>query len=303
MIDFNQVVTFVEAVRWGSFSAAARSLEIPRSTVSARVRALEQSLDVRLLRRTTRRNALTDDGRAFYDNVASAVDAVRTAAAGVHGAHGALSGIVRLTAPPEYPLEIISAAVTAFQTLHPRVDVDVMLTNQATDFVDERVDLAIRGGPGGNAGLISIRLPDIAFGLYASPDYLAARGRPRRIADLGHHRLLWFKNQNRRRLLGLPRALQNQKQRDEPSVAADSMTLLKQLTMDGSGIAVLPRHLCRAEVARGRLAHLLPAFRGADIASVRLLLLSRRDIPARVRAFAEQLKAAATDPDLAKTRR
>ncbi len=168
MIDFNQVVTFVEAVRQGSFSAAARTLEIPRSTVSARMQALEQSLDARLMRRTTRRNALTDEGRAFYDSVAAAVDAMRTAAAGVHGAHGALSGVVRLTAPPEYPLQIISAALATFHAIHPRVGVEIMLTNQAVGFVDERVDLAIRGGPGGNAGLISIRLPDIAFGLYGS---------------------------------------------------------------------------------------------------------------------------------------
>jgi DNA-binding transcriptional LysR family regulator len=217
MIDFNQVVTFVEAVRQGSFSAAARALDIPRSTVSARVQALEQSLDVRLMRRTTRRNALTDEGRAFYDSVAAAVDAMRTAAAGVHGAHGALSGVVRLTAPPEYPLRIISTALATFHAIHPRVGVEVMLTNQASDFVGERVDLAIRGGPGGNAGLISIRLPDIAFGLYASPEYLTKNGRPRRIAELSRHQLLWFTNQGRRRLLGLPKALQNQQRRAESS--------------------------------------------------------------------------------------
>jgi len=293
MLDFNQVVTFVEAVRQGSFSAAARALELPRSTVSSRVQMLEQTLDVRLMRRTTRRSALTDEGRAFYGSVAPAVDAMKAAAAGVHGAHGALSGVVRLTAPPEYPLRIVSAALAKFHAIHPRVEVEIMLTNQAIDFVDERVDLAIRGGPGGNAGLISIRLPDIAFGLYASPEYLTKHGRPRRITELGRHQLLWFKNQNRRRLLGLPKALQNQKQRTEPLVAADSMTLLKQLTIDRLGIAVLPRHLCQAEVDSGRLVHILPAFRGADIASVRLLFLSRRDIPTRVRAFAEQLKAAA----------
>jgi DNA-binding transcriptional LysR family regulator len=293
MVDFNQVVTFVEAVRQGSFSAAARTLEIPRSTVSARMQALEQSLDVRLMRRTTRRNALTDEGRAFYDNVAAAVDAMRTAAAGVRGAHGALSGVVRVTAPPEYPLRIISAALATFHAIHPRVGVEIVLTNQAVGFVDERVDLAIRGGPGGNAGLISIRLPDIAFGLYASPEYFTKYGRPRRITELSHHRLLWFKNRDRRRLLGLPKALQHQRERADPSVAADSMTLLKQLAVDHLGIAVLPRHLCHAELASGRLVHILPAFRGADIASVRLLFLSRRDIPARVRAFAEELKVAA----------
>jgi DNA-binding transcriptional LysR family regulator len=293
MLDLNQIVAFVEIVRRGNFSAAARALEIPRSTVSARVQALERALDVRLMKRTTRSNALTDDGRVFYEEVAAAVDTLRGASTGVRGANAALSGVVRLTAPPEYPLEIVSGALATFREAHPRVRLEVTLTNRTVDLVDERIDLAIRGGSVRGPGLISVRLPDVPFGLYASAGYLAQHGHPRRISELVGHELLWLKGRDQHRMLGLTRELSAAKRRAEPAIAADSMTLLKQLAVDGVGIAVLPRHLCRAERETARLTHLLPGFRGASVAAVHLVFLSRRDIPVRVRAFADVLRTVA----------
>ncbi|WP_394833339.1 LysR family transcriptional regulator [Pendulispora rubella] len=290
MLDLNQALAFVMVVRHGSFAGAARALEIPRSTVSARIGALETHLGVRLLRRTTRKVALTDAGRAYHATVAEAVETLLAADAG--GGERRFSGSIRLTAPAEYPHEILSRAILAFHARHPRVRFDVLLTNRVVDFVADNVDLAIRGGDPGSAGRVASKLGDVPFGLFASPRYLQARGRPERHADLGSHDVLPFIGKDGRRVLGLPlvKALKER----SALVSSDSMTLLKRLALDGAGIAILPVHLCAAEMQGGALVHLLPEWWGAEIAPAYLVYPSRRDISPRVRAFAQCLKEVVT---------
>ena len=129
--------------------------------------------------------------------------------------------------------------------------------------------------------------------LFASPAYLQRQGTPKSLADLESHELLLFRGRDRRRLLGLPTSLENASRRAETATSADSMMLLKQLAEDGGGIAVLPLHLASSQVESGALARVVPSFNGANVAASVLVFPSRRDIPARVRAFAEHLKAAA----------
>ncbi|WP_394828203.1 LysR substrate-binding domain-containing protein [Pendulispora albinea] len=304
MLDLNQALTFAMVARHGSFAAAARALEIPRSTVSARIAALEEHLGVRLLRRTTRHMALTDEGRAYHATIADAVDTLLGAGAGAAGRERGLSGTIRLTAPVEYPQTILSRAIRAFRRRHPRVRFDVLLSNRTLDFVADNIDIAIRGSAPGGPGRIATKLGVIPFGLFASPRYLAVRGRPARLADLREHDLLPFVGRDGLRLLGLSssalradRASGTKSDAHRPSeapVSSDSMTFLKRLAKGGAGIAILPLHLCTASLRRGTLVHLLPEWSGSEISSTFLVFPSRRDISPRVRAFAACLREVAT---------
>ncbi len=150
-MDINGCLAFAAVVESGSFAAAARELGLPRSTVSARVAALEARLGVRLLRRSTRSVALTDDGEAWYASVGGAIATLREAERrGLPGAR-ALSGTIRLSAPLDFPEALLAEAIATFLAAHPHVRIDVHLGNEVVDFVSGNVDLAIRGGaPGGN---------------------------------------------------------------------------------------------------------------------------------------------------------
>jgi len=284
MIDLNAALVFVSVVRRGSFIDASRALEIPRSTVSARIAALEDQLGYRLLRRTTRKLALTGEGQVYFDAVRDAVDALLSASSRKASA-GGHTGTIRLTASPDFPTAIIRRAVLAFRRDNPRVRFDVLLTNEPLDFVEHNIDLALRGGDPGGAGLVAVRLCDVPFGLFASPDYLSRKGTVHATADLaGHDLLVLSRLVGGRRLPGLPIQV------GDDTIASNSMTLLKELTLKGAGIAALPRHLCAMETAQASLVLLLPEWTGAEISPVHLVFPSRRDISARVRAFADNLR-------------
>jgi DNA-binding transcriptional LysR family regulator len=201
MMDLNQTRVFVEVVRAGGFAAAARRLGLPKSTISARVQALEARLGAQLLKRSTRHLALTSEGSAYFDGVASAVDTLVDAEAASTSEKGVLSGKIRFTAPLEFPRDALTVALASFCRKHPRIQFEVTLTNQPLDLVTENIDLALRGGDPGGAGLIIRKVGEIAWGLYASPHYIEQRGRPETMEDLADHDLLLFTSPSRSAIL------------------------------------------------------------------------------------------------------
>src|SRR5262249_48633241 len=113
-MDLNTIRTFIEVVRAGGFSAAARRLGIPRSTVSLGVRTLEQSLGVRLFKRSTRAVTLTEEGRALFDGADAALGAIAGTVASIGSAHGELKGPIRVTAPADFPTRFLAEAIGSF---------------------------------------------------------------------------------------------------------------------------------------------------------------------------------------------
>lgn len=268
-MDINGCLAFAAVVESGSFAAAARELGLPRSTVSARVAALEARLGVRLLRRSTRSVALTDDGEAWYASVGGAIATLREAERrGLPGAR-ALSGTIRLSAPLDFPEALLAEAIATFLAAHPHVRIDVHLGNEVVDFVSGNVDLAIRGGaPGGNEA-VARRIAGFRFGRFASPSTAAQSP-----ADT-----LAFATQ-------LPKA-----NGSAARVQANSFALLKQLAIHGAGVAELPAHLCADALASGQLIEMGTSAGEAQEVGLFIVYPSRRDMSARVRAFAQHLIA------------
>ena len=286
-MDLNQTRMFIEVVRAGGFAAAARRLGLPKSTVSARIQSLEQRLGAQLLKRSTRQLSLTSEGSAYFEAVASAVDALVDAEAASTAEKGVLSGKIRFTAPLEFPREAITSALASFIELHPKVRFEIMLTNQPLDLVAENVDLALRGGEPTGAGLIIRKVGQIAFGLFASPRYIERCGRLQSLDELSNHDLLLFASRSQSRVLRAADPLAGH----EPRITSDNFAFLRRLAVAGIGITALPDLLVGRDVASGRLERVLDAWTG-DPSALFIVFPSRKDMTPRVKAFADHLAKA-----------
>ncbi len=273
-MDINGCLAFVAVVERGSFAAAARELGLPRSTVSARVAALEARLGARLLRRTTRQVAPTADGEAWYATVSDAIRTLREADRRGLAGHAALAGAIRLSVPPDFPNDLLSRAITSFLDPHPLVQIDVHVGNEGEDFVGGNFDLAVRGGRPGSEEAVARRIAGFRLGTFASPDWLAVH--PPRTERLAFAPSFC----DRPRHGGA-----------NVRVTATSFALLLQLAIDGAGAAVLPVHLCTEAVAAGQLVEIVEPGAAAPEADLFIVYPSRRDMSARARAFAQHLAA------------
>lgn len=160
--------TFVAVADAGSFSRAALRLEITQSSVSRQVSALEKHLGAQLLQRTTRSIALTGEGSAFFEAALRALAAIDEAEAAV-GLHGALSGQVRLTAPLTLAQSRLIAMLARFQQKHPRIEVDLRLSDHALNLVSDNLDFAIRVGAIGDSRNIARRIGRACRVMVAAP--------------------------------------------------------------------------------------------------------------------------------------
>lgn len=169
--NLKHIETFVEVARSLSFADAARSLGIPASTVTTRVKNLESNLGVRLLERTTRNVALTSEGQIFFAKSQNALYELSEAHRLV-GAAQSSSGLVRLSIPVAFPFGTITQIVSRFQSSHPDILFDIAVEDRMISFVRDGVDLALRGGRPGDENLIAFHLRDTEVVFVAPPGRL-----------------------------------------------------------------------------------------------------------------------------------
>jgi DNA-binding transcriptional LysR family regulator len=238
------VHAFLAVVEAKSFRGAARELDIPKSTLSGRVRELEETLGSQLLVRTTRNVRLTHVGEAFYREASAAMDALRAASDRVLEHSETPRGRLRMTAPFELGQRFMGGVLSTFTLRYPQVRVELDLLDRQVNLVEEGYDLALRIGPLGDSMLVARRVGPIQdLRLYASPAYLESAGTPERPSDLKLHRCLvksggvdprtWqFRVEGR--AVSVP---------IEPTVEVNSFLVLTELAQAGAGIAALPREL------------------------------------------------------------
>ncbi len=255
--DLNDVLVFVEVAREGGFSAAARNLDLPASVVSRRVARLEERLGFKLLNRTTRQVGLTTAGRIYYDQTASIGRQLQEAARAVEETSRSVTGLVRLTAPPDDG-GIIWRLLRGFIAKHPTVDLQIIHTLDYVDLIAERIDVALRGGPAPDTTEFAAhQLFESRILLAASPEYLKERGTPKQVEDLEHHDCLcmdpWAPNAIRR--VDGDRSPVRVKVRNR--IRANRLTTAQQAALDGFGIAPLLKMTCQAELDDGSLVEVL----------------------------------------------
>ena len=281
---------FARVAETGGFSAVARELSTTQPTVSRTVAALESHLGVRLLHRSSRAVSLTDDGRAFYVRAMRALEAVAEAETSVGGRRGQPVGLLRMGAPVAFGRLHIAPRLGTFLAHHPKVDIDLSMTDAFVDPVEFGLDLVIRIGDLEDQSLVVRRLGVTRRVTVASDDYLDRRGVPSSPSDLTAHDCIVYSRLatgDRWHFEGA----------DGPIVVkvggrlrADNSEAVREAVSAGVGIGVAPVWLFGDEIRSGRVRIILSAFEPRPL-PINAVYASRRHVAAKVRAMIAFLAA------------
>jgi DNA-binding transcriptional LysR family regulator len=271
MDRFAELKTFCIVAASAGFSPAARQLGLATSSVTRMVDALEQRLGAVLLNRSTRSVTLTDAGRTYYEEAQRILEQLDAADDAVADRAAGLGGVLRVAAPVTFAAMYIAPILPELRARHPRLSLDLRLSDTAVNLIDESIDVAIRiGGLDPQTNLVARRLTGHRRVLCASPHYLATRGVPEYPADLANHDCLQFTFADNRRVWRL--------RRNDPigDVTADDMPveeipvnsvvqanngeLLRQAALAGLGVAMLARWLVQRDLQDGSLIQVLEAY-------------------------------------------
>ena len=278
-MDLNRATTFVRVVETGGFTRAADVLGLPTSSVSRAVSKLEDDLGVTLLERTTRKLALTDAGRAFFERAREALAGLEEANALALDAAREVHGVVRLAVPPELGSKF-GFLVSVFAVEHPKVRIEVTFTTRGAELVGDLVDIALVIGRLPDSSLITRQLPGATERLYAAPSYLAGHKPPRRVADLAKHETILTRaiaGEARWELAG-PNGIERVDVHSR--LVGDHTQFVIDAAIAGLGIALLPTWIGDPLVTGEKLTAVLPKF--STTTPLHVLTHGSRHIPRRV---------------------
>ena len=286
-----EMEVFAAVVERGGFSAAAKLFNMTPSAVSKLVTRLEGRLGARLINRSTRKLQLTAEGQAFHQRCVTILSDIFEAEAEA-AAGRAPRGRVRVNANVAFGNQVLLPLVPAFLAENPELSIDLVLTDQVVDLLEERADIAIRVAPGPLRGsqLMARKIGESRVAVVASPSYFARHGEPRTPAELEKHNLIGFNFA--RSVEGWPFRVDG----TLISIAAVGNTMVgdgeiaRQLAVAGIGLARLGRFHVEAEIAAGRLVTVLDDFNPGDIEVIHAVYLGQGGfVPARMRAFIDFL--------------
>jgi len=282
-VENSELLAFAKTVEAKSLSRAALELGVPRATLSRRLARLEQRLESRLLRRSTRSLSLTDAGETLYRHARIVLDAVSEAEASVRRSQG-VAGTLRVSVPP-FKSPGFRAMLREFTLRYPDVRLQVLFTTEYTDLRRDGYDVAIRAGSELEPGLIVRRLFRTRAVAVASPAYLAAQGEPKSRRDLGKHRCLTAFARGEVPQTEWP-LVKGGRLSVQAHACSNDLSLLYELALDGLGIAFLPLNVVGSALESGRLRAVLPRQIGGEI-SIAVVYPEREFVPAQVRAFVD----------------
>lgn len=254
------MAVFVKAVDLGSFAAAANALDISGPMVGKHVRFLEERLGVRLINRTTRRQSLTDIGRDYYERCRAVLAEAEAADALAADELSQPRGRLRVTAPIHFGRRCVAPVLLELAGRYPTLELDLSLNDRLADLAEDGFDLAVRTGElDSQSGLITRRVAQQRMIVCAAPAYLARRGRPRTIDELGGHEAVVYRRSGRVRPWLFP-----QEGQDPAEVAPahrlrfDDLEAIADAATEGAGVAWLPSWLVRDRLEAGILEEVLP---------------------------------------------
>ncbi len=288
MDPLDGIAAFARVVDSGSFSAAARRLNVSKSAVSAHVQRLEERLGVRLLNRTTRRLSVTEAGAAYYRHCARILAEAEAAEQAASALQREPRGTLRVSAPDSFGWMHVAPAVPAFLKRYPNLAVDIKLSAAYVNLVDEGLDLAIRIGVLEDSALVVRKLAPSRQVLCAAPAYLKDRGMPQTPDDLVSHNCLcadllsWgdeWRLAGKRGEVRVPVS---------GSFRSNNAEMLRTAALDGVGIAALPTWAVAEQLRSGMLRRVLTAWE-APVSTIYAVYPGNRLMSMKVRAFVDHL--------------
>ncbi len=293
-MDLNETAAFVSVIQEGSFTAAARHLGVPKSTLSRQVSRLEERLGVRLMQRTTRKLHLTEAGAAYFERCQKAVQRIEEADTVALEFAGVPRGLLRVASPHAMRAIWPLLDLEGFMDKYPDITLDLHESQRSIDLVAEGIDVSLRGGELPDSSLIARRLTRSTMFFAASPEYLERRGTPQTPVDLDTHDILVFRPAPR---VG-PWKLEGPQGvidwRPTPRFAVNSFGLLVDLAVAGRGIAMCQSVMTLNELAEGKLVRVLPEY-AMDNAAFWIVHPSAALTPLKVRVFVDHVAHAAKE--------
>jgi DNA-binding transcriptional LysR family regulator len=306
----DELLVFVSVIDSGSITAAAEKLGQTVSGVSRALTRLEKKLDTALVRRTTRRLQLTEEGEGFLQRARAILDAMEEAEESVARKRRRPSGRLRVDAASPFMLHCIAPHMTAFSALYPEIRLELTSSERIVDLLEQKVDIAIRIGALQDSTLHARALGSSKLRVVASPAYLAEHGEPKTVDALREHRLIGFtapehlnrwplrergkragkgtsKSTSRTdRAGGKPEPLKIQ-----PSITASSGETLRQLALSGWGIACLADFMTAADIRDGRLVPILGHVLLDERQPVSAVYYQSASLAGRVQCFLDYIAA------------
>ncbi|MCU7932462.1 MAG: LysR family transcriptional regulator [Candidatus Thiodiazotropha sp. (ex Codakia rugifera)] len=293
MSKIDDIVLFVRVVKARGLAAAGRQIGLSPASMTARMNALEQRYNTRLLQRTTRNISLTDAGKRFYDACLRVLDEIEHAESLLQSDKVSLSGQLRITAPSDFGRQYVAPAMVEFMQLHPEVTPYLHLTDAVENLIEQGYDLGIRFGNLPDSTLIAKNLVDNHRVLVASPTYLKQKGTPTFPDELEQHHCLvlerlgeplndWqFYNESRqKKIIKVPAAL-----------ASNDGAVIRHWALAGMGIAFKSVWDVKNDIAAGHLQTILDDFvlgfqpGDGEKTGLQLVYPNRRYVPAQVMRF------------------
>jgi LysR family transcriptional regulator for bpeEF and oprC len=293
MMDLGALRIFERVASMGSFSAAARALGLPKSSVSRAVSLLEAELGTRLLQRTSRAVVLTESGVALRDRCPDILARVEEAVNYISGLAGTPRGRLRISAGIGFGINVLSELLPDFIERYPDVDVSLDLSSRPVDLVSSGVDVAIRMGRLADSEVVATRLGTLHRYVCVAPSYIARKGVPRTIPELRNHDAIEMPGPDGRPRSWVFAGPQGESTSVEPSlrISVNEALTVHRLVVNGAGIGVLSAYLCRPDIEAGRLVHLFPEWQVPSV-DVSVLFPSNRELSPVVRAFVDFIKEA-----------
>jgi len=281
---------FTRVVDCASFTRAAETLGLPRSSVSAAVQELERRLGARLLHRTTRKVAPTHDGAQFYERALRLVADMEDAEGLFRPGAEPPAGRLRVDVPGRIGRLVLAPALPAFLERHPQIDIDLGVSDRMVNLVEEAVDCAVRVGAVTQPGLVARTIGPLALINVASPAYLARAGVPLTPADLPAHQAVGYAAAGQAR----PEDWEWIEHGAAHSLALPARVIVNNAEayiaccQAGLGLIQIPAYDVRALLAAGELVEVLPEFRAAPL-PMTLLYPHRQQLSRRLKAFTDWL--------------
>jgi DNA-binding transcriptional LysR family regulator len=288
MDRFDAMRAFVRVVEAGSFTKAAETLHMSRTTVTQLVQQLEARLRVRLLNRTTRKVNVTPDGMAYYERAIRLLADMDDAETSLSSASSVPRGRLRVDVPSPFARLILIPALPAFLARYPDIQLDMGVSDRVVDVIGENVDCVVRGGEPTDQSMVARRVAQLELGVFASPEYLALAGTPSHPGELenSYHRIVgfaWGRADNLYPLV-MQRRGETVKVQSRYALAVDDGNAYLAAGLAGLGIMWLPRYMSEAHLARGELVSLFEDWR-LEPMPLYIAYPPNRHVSAKLRVF------------------
>ncbi|MCG2591932.1 LysR family transcriptional regulator [Ramlibacter sp. XY19] len=288
MDRFLELRSFTEVVDAGSFVAAADQLSLSKAAISRHVAELEARLGVRLLHRTTRKLSLTDEGEVFYARSRDVLAGLEEAEAELTSRSREAVGQLRVSAPVSFGIQHLAPVWGQFRQKHPKVALEVNLSDRVADLAEEGFDVAIRIARLPSSSLVSRQLAATRMVLCASPPYLKRAGKPAHPSDLARHAVVAYSYWSERDTWEFDGPEGRVAVRTDPWLRTNNGDVCRAAALQHQGIILQPTFIVGADLASGKLVEVLPRYRSLTL-GIHAVYQSRKHLTPKVRLLVDFL--------------